>query len=100
MAYTARLCRLIAVFGLKHVFFLLCFFSRDTAAHCVGYAWAQSDSWSFCDRVRLAYESDIIVGLHSSHMLVEILFARPGSVIIDISTFNFVSLLAAPDPVF
>ena len=90
-------------FSLKHVVFSLCFFSvfsRDTAAHWLGHAWAQSDSWSFCGRVRLAYESDIILGLHSSHMLVEILFARPGSVIIDISTFNFVSLLAALAPVF
>jgi len=51
----------------------------------------QSDSWAFCDRVRLAYGADILVGLHSSHTTVELLFARPGSVYIDINSYHFVS---------
>eukprot|EP00802_Teleaulax_amphioxeia_P004363 Tamp_04367.p1 GENE.Tamp_04367~~Tamp_04367.p1 ORF type:complete len:655 (+),score=74.69 Tamp_04367:992-2956(+) len=50
---------------------------------------AQSDSWKFCDRVRVAFESDLLVALHSSHMVVELLFAKPGSLIIDVSSFNF-----------
>eukprot|EP00277_Geminigera_cryophila_P007842 CAMPEP_0179424426 /NCGR_PEP_ID=MMETSP0799-20121207/11579_1 /TAXON_ID=46947 /ORGANISM="Geminigera cryophila, Strain CCMP2564" /LENGTH=282 /DNA_ID=CAMNT_0021198871 /DNA_START=414 /DNA_END=1259 /DNA_ORIENTATION=- len=58
-------------------------------AHGIQGRSVQSDSWAFCDRVRLAYGADIIVGLHSSHTTVELLFARPGSVYIDINSYNF-----------